>query len=168
MPPFLDPELHRLSPRLKARYGVDDGWTFAMERRARWTEIDGFGHVNHVSFLVYFEDARNCYLECVGLPPLSAETPGPVLARTTVEYTKPLRFEDSFLVTARTRRIGNTSLVMEYAVWREGCVARGEAVCVLMVNATGTKTPIPQEVRAGIAAFEGRSFDRPEKREGGG
>lgn len=139
-----------LTDSARQRYGVEPDWHFAMERRVRWNEVDGFGHVNNAAYMLYFEDARNTYLECAGLAPLHTDKPGPVLARSQEDYIKALRFEDVILVTARTARIGRTSLVMQYGVWCEGAVARGEAVCVLMVNATGEKTPIPEGVRIAI------------------
>lgn len=160
MAPYLDIDDYRLTDSLKSRYGVDDGWGFAMERRARWNEVDGLGHVNNTSYLIYFEDARNTYLECAGLPPLSATTPSPVMALSSQRYISPLVFKDHFLVTARATRIGNTSFTMEYAAWRDGLVAQCEATLVLMINATGEKTRVPDDVRARAAELEGRDLSK--------
>jgi acyl-CoA thioester hydrolase len=103
---------------------------------------------------VYFEYARNAYLEGCGLPALSATTPGPVLVESRQEYIKPLAYGDAILVTARTVSLGNSSLRQEYAVWRDGLVARGSVTAVLMINATGEKVAVPRELRAAIAALE--------------
>jgi acyl-CoA thioesterase FadM len=43
---------------------------------------------------------------------------------------------------------------MEYAVWRDGLCALGRAVLILVVNATGEKTPLPDELRERILARE--------------
>lgn len=143
----------------QSAFGIDDGWYFVMVRRARWQEVDGFGHVNNLAYLGYYEDARNNYLECVGLPPLNANEPGPVIATTTETYVKPLVFEDEFAVTARTVRLGRTSLTMEYAVWKDGLCATGQAVCVLMINSTGAKVAVPGDVRARIKDLERATLD---------
>jgi acyl-CoA thioesterase FadM len=100
----------------------------------------------------WFEEARNRYLEAVGLAPLSPDTAGPVIAETGIRYHRPLAYADEILVTARTVRLGHTSFDMEYAVWRDGLCALGRAVLILVVNATGEKTPLPPELRERILA----------------
>jgi acyl-CoA thioester hydrolase len=143
-----------LSTQARARFGVEPGWRFATCHRVRWSECDPFGHANHRAHFEWFEEARNCYLEAVGLPALSPATPGPVIAETGIRYHRPLAYGDEVLVTARTIRLGHTSFEMEYAVWRDGLCALGRAVLILVVNATGKKTPIPPELRARIGAHE--------------
>ena len=102
----------------------------------------------------WFEEARNRYLEVVGLAALSPSTPGPVIAETSIHYHRPLAYADEILVGARTTRLGRTSFDMEYAVWRDGLCALGRAVLILVVNATGKKTPLPPELRERILARE--------------
>jgi hypothetical protein len=73
-----------------ARFGVAPEWTFAIRHRVRWSECDPFGHANHRAYFEWFEEARNRYLEAVGLAPLSPNTPGPVIANTGIRYHRPL------------------------------------------------------------------------------
>src|SRR5271170_1880646 len=129
------------------RFGVEPGWSFAIRHRVRWSECDTFGHANHRAHFEGFEEARNRYLEATGLAALSMATPGPVIAETGIRYHRPLAYGDEILVSARTVRLGNTSFEMEYAVWREGLCALGRAVLILVVNATGEKTPLPSALR---------------------
>jgi acyl-CoA thioester hydrolase len=143
----------------RARFGIDPGWSFAIRHRVRWSECDPFGHANHRAYFEWFEEARNRYLEAVGLAPLSPHTPGPVIAETGIRYHRPLAYADEILVSARTVRLGRTSFEMEYAVWRDGLCALGHAVLILVVNATGEKTLLPQELRDNICARE-PSLDR--------
>jgi acyl-CoA thioester hydrolase len=143
------------------RFGVEPGWRFAIRHRVRWSECDPFGHANHRAYFEWFEEARNRYLEKTGLPALSAGTPGPVMAETSIRYHRPLAYGDEVLVTARTVRLGHTSFEMEYAVWCRGMCAQGRAVLILIVNATGEKTPLPQALRR---AMLGRDPDAREAR----
>lgn len=136
------------------RFGIEPGWSFAVPHRVRWSECDPFGHANHRAYFEWFEEARNRYLEAVGLTPLSPTTPGPVIAETSIRYYRPLAYADEILVSARTVRIGRTSFEMEYAVWRDGLCALGRAVLILMLNATAQKVPLPPELRNGILARE--------------
>jgi acyl-CoA thioester hydrolase len=143
-----------LTAEERARFGVDGEWWFAIRHRVRWSECDPFGHANHRAYFEWLEEARNLYLETLGLPPLAATNPGPVIAETAMRYHRPLAYGDEVLVTARTPRLGRTSFEMEYAVWQRGLCADGRAVLILVVNATGDKVPIPPELRAAIRARE--------------
>ena len=134
------------------QFGVEPGWSFAIRHRVRWSECDPFRHAGHRAYFEWFEEVRNRYLEAVGLAPLSPNAPGPVIAETSIRYHRPLVYADEILVTARTIRLGNTSFEMEYAVWRNGLCARGRAVLILVVNATGEKTPLPPDLRERILA----------------
>jgi acyl-CoA thioester hydrolase len=136
-----------------AGFGVELGWwSFAIRHRVRWSECDPFRHANHRAYFEWFEEARNRYLETASLPELSAGSPGPVMAETSVRYHRPLAYGDEILISARTVRIGNTSFEMEYAVWRQGLCALGRAVLILVVNATGEKTPLPSALRRAMLA----------------
>src|SRR5258708_18412885 len=50
-----------------ALYGVEPGWSFAIRHRVRWSECDPFGHANHRAYFEWFEEARNRYLEALGV-----------------------------------------------------------------------------------------------------
>jgi acyl-CoA thioester hydrolase len=136
------------------RFGVPSPWWFAIRHRIRWSECDPFRHANHRAYLEWFEEARNRYLERMGLPPLSADTPGPVIAEARICYHRPLTYAEEILVAARTVRLGRTSFEMEYAVWKEGLAAEGTAVLILVINATGEKAPLPPGLRANILGCE--------------
>jgi acyl-CoA thioester hydrolase len=143
-----------------AGFGVAPGWWFACRHRVRWSECDPFGHANHRAYFEWFEEARNRYLEAVGLGLLAADRPGPVVAETAIRYRRPLAYGEEVLVSARTCRLGRTSIAMEYAVWCDGLVAEGEAALVLVVAATGAKTPLPPPLRARIRACEDEAGNR--------
>ena len=135
-----------------AKFGVEPGWSFAIAHRVRWSECDPFRHAGHRAYFEWFEEARNRYLEAAGLARLSPDTPGPVIAETSIRYDRPLVYADEILITARTVRLGRTSFEMEYAVWRDGLCALGRAVLILVINATGEKAPLPPDLRERILA----------------
>lgn len=151
-----------------ARFGVEGDWSFAIPHRVRWSECDPFRHANHRAYFEWFEEARNRYLESAGLPALSPASPGPVMAETGIRYLRPLAYGDEALVTARTVRLGRTSFAMEYAVWRHGLCAEGRAVLILVVNATGEKTPLPPDLRRAILARDPGAVETGQSRKGAG
>ena len=149
-----------------ARYGVEPGWSFAIRHRVRWSECDPFGHANHRAYFEWFEEARNRYLEAVGLAALSPNLPGPVIAETNIRYHRPLAYADEILVSARTIRLGRTSFEMEYAVWRDGLCALGRAALILVVNATGEKAPLSRELRESILARDACAREAASEKKG--
>ena len=154
--------MSELDEATRREFGVQGRWWFGVRHRVRWSEVDPFGHANHAAYLEWCEEARNRYLEAVGIPRLSATTPGPVLIRLEVDYRAPLRFGQEVLVTARTESFRRTSLRTEYAVWGAGLAASCTAVFVLMISATGERVAIPEAVRAVLVARDGaRAADAP-------
>jgi YbgC/YbaW family acyl-CoA thioester hydrolase len=153
-----------IDPAVRAQFEVEPGWNFAIRHRVRWSECDPFGHANHRAYFEWFEEVRNRYLETVGLAPLTATRPGPVMAETGIRYLRPLAYADDILVTARTVRLGHTSFDMEYAAWRSGLCAVGRAALILMVNATGAKAPLDAALREAILARDPDAIGSGRKR----
>lgn len=139
----------------RAGFGIDPGWAFGESRLVEWRDVDAFRHANHTSFLLWFETARNLYLEAAGLPRHSVDAPGPVMMSLETRYLLPLAYHDPVFVTARVKSMRRTSFVMEYATWGpSGCACTCTAVLVLMINATGEKVAIPAPVRNAIRALD--------------
>lgn len=150
----------KAEPDLVKQFKVEPGWRFALARRALFAELDALSHLNHTSFLRYFEDARLGYLRRHGLSKPAPDKLAAVLVRLEADYLAPVFFDERVLVTARVVKLGNTSLVLEYGAWTEehGCACRSTSVLVLSVATTGQKQRIPDDMRRAIADFEGRTF----------
>jgi acyl-CoA thioester hydrolase len=131
----------------RAAHGVDGDWPWALGQDVRWCDCDLFGHANHTAYLAWFEDLRSVFLEADGLPRLTMDTPGPVIAQLDIRYVAPLAYRDRVLVTGRTVEVRRTSFTMDYAVWRDRLVARSRQVIVLMVNRTGERVALPPALR---------------------
>lgn len=121
--------------------------------------MDAFQHVNNTVFLRWFESARIAYFEKVGMPTGAGTTePGPILARATVDFLKPVTFPDRVTARARISKVGNTSFTMLYQVYSEklaAVVGQGEGVVVMFDYAKQTKVPVSEALRARIAKLEG-------------
>src|SRR5271170_2237516 len=115
--------------------------------------MDAFGHVNNAVYFRWFESARIAYFERIGLNErMKRERVGPILARTSCDYEKPLAFPDTIRASASIVKLGTTSLVMEYRVTSalHGDAARGEGVVVLVDYEKGAKVPLDEALRARI------------------
>ena len=83
-----------------------------------------------------------------GAQPLSrGGRPAAALGR----YTEA-RHRRNICVAVRALRLGRTSFKMEYA--RDGLVASGRASLILIVNASGEKTPLGRELSTAIRTLD--------------
>ena len=118
----------------------------------RWRDLDVYGHVNHVVFLTYLEEARDEWLGlALGDP---ARVWSYVVARIEIDYRRELRLEDDIVLARCTLgRIGTSSVgTRELLATRAGeVVAEAQAVLVARDEGTGRSRPLLDEERA---AFE--------------
>jgi acyl-CoA thioester hydrolase len=125
----------------------------------QWGEQDMFGHVNNTVFFRWFESARIAYLDRIGLSRLMAgENLGPILASITCNYRRQLTFPDTVEIGSRITRIGRTSMTMVHALHsraQAALVADGESTIVAFDYQAQRPVPVPEEIRAAIAAIEG-------------
>jgi len=72
----------------------------------RWRDTDALGHVNHVVFLTYLEEARDAfYAQVLGADPIY------VVVRLEVDLRAEVRHEDrQVIVQVAVERLGTTSL----------------------------------------------------------
>ncbi|HET6417058.1 MAG TPA: thioesterase family protein [Polyangiales bacterium] len=131
-----------------------DGYPVELEIPVAWGDLDAFGHVNNTVYFRWFESARMAFFERIGIGPNRPEKVGPIMATTSCDYLVPVEYPATVIVGARVQRIGNTSFVMENEATLEGTpVARGTTVIVLIDYRTGEKVPVPDDMRAAIAAL---------------
>ena len=134
-----------------------DGFSFCKKFPIHWGDMDSLGHVNHTKYLVWFETIRCLFFTEIGL--VSEGTPeiGPILANANINYRAPLHFPDTVDIGLRVSRMGNTSFVLEYVLYRESdpntLICDATTVVVLVNYQKNKKTPIPEEMRKRIAAF---------------
>jgi acyl-CoA thioester hydrolase len=74
----------------------------------RWRDMDAYGHVNHVVYLTYLEEARDATFAHI-----LRETPdvgGYVVARVAIDYRRELRLADGpVVVSCAVTTIGGAS-----------------------------------------------------------
>jgi acyl-CoA thioester hydrolase len=122
------------------------------EIEIRWRDLDVYGHVNHVVFLTYLEEARDEWLGRVLENP--ALVWGYVIARVEIDYRRELTLEDDVVVArCSLERLGTKSVTTsESIVTRSGEIsAEAKAVLVARDAETGQSRVISDDERA---AFE--------------
>jgi acyl-CoA thioester hydrolase len=132
--------------------------------RVGFSDTDAQGIVYYGRYLPYFDLARVEYLRHLGLlnPDLG---PRQFVARASmVEYHAPARFDDLLEVFVRVRRLGRSSMSWSLAVHRDRddtLMCTSEQTLVLVELEARRPTPIPEEFRRIVRAFEGANLEEP-------
>lgn len=134
------------------------GYPVSVTIPVAWGEMDAFQHVNNVVYARWLETARMLYFERVGLVRrVREEGVGPILARTVIDYRRPVTYPDSVRVDATVSHIGGSSFTMAFRVRSEtqdAEVATGEQVIVNYDYRAARTAPVDDALRAAIAALE--------------
>ncbi len=135
------------------------GFPRAYAIEVRWRDLDAMGHVNNAVFFTYLEEARvrwvrDFFAACPDLP-----RPGFIVASARLDYERPVLLHDTVEVRMRVLWLGTSSFAIGYEVFsraQSAVVARAETVQCTYDYGAQRPVPIPPEMRAAIARFEGR------------
>jgi acyl-CoA thioester hydrolase len=125
---------------------------FVYEESIRWSDVDLMGVLNNALHFTFFEQARLGYFRSLGL--MQADRFPFVLGSTAARFTKPGRVGMRLQVAARVVRLGRKSLDMEFSVACGGETLSTGAATLVWVDTALHSVPIPDSVRAAIAARE--------------
>jgi acyl-CoA thioester hydrolase len=130
-----------------AAYGAEGTWALLREHEIRWSECDLLRSCqpHRLSDAVRGPEGRLLAGDQRHRPLVGATGAGDGAARGSLRQAG--RFHDRVLLTARTVSLRRTSFTHEYALWKNGLACSARAVCVVVVNDTGVRVPIPAEVR---------------------
>ncbi len=136
-------------------FGVDGSWRFGIEVECCYGDLDPNQHVNNVRYLQWCEDAREAYFRAL-LGKWTLHSPYSIILKALdFTFEQSLTIGDRCLVTARTAELKNTSFIQQYAIWKNGLVGSGKAVCILFDRESNEKMQIPSGFRSGIVELEG-------------
>jgi acyl-CoA thioester hydrolase len=126
--------------------------------RVWFSDTDAQGVVYYGRYMPYFDHARLEYHRHLGLRGFGLGDREFVMRAIQVEYEAPARFDDLLEVFIRTARVGRTSVAAECAVYRvadDALMCTATLTLVLIDVASRRPTPIPDEYRTTVEAFEG-------------
>lgn len=137
---------------------------FNHKLRVRFAETDLQGIVFNGNYLTYYDVAWTEYFRAIGilwkdLVEMGADT---VLARTTMQFKSPARFDEILEVAVRVSKIGNTSLTFDFEIYPEGedrLVNAASSLYVCIDPKTLRPVRVPDRLRSLISEFEGKDFD---------
>lgn len=127
------------------------GFEFAARIRVRYSEIDGQKVVFNSRYLEYADVALSEYWRWLRLPEL-ADWAGMEfhVARATVDFKAPFRYDDEIDAWVRTERIGSSSVTSRVELCHSGTGALHTVIELVYVNVdleAGISAPVPLAVR---------------------
>ncbi|HXG92084.1 MAG TPA: thioesterase family protein [Blastocatellia bacterium] len=136
---------------------------FNHKLRVRFAETDLQGIVFNANYLTYYDVAWTEYFRAVGfewkdLVEMDADT---VLARITMEFKSPARFDEILEVHTRVSKIGNTSLTFDFEIYPEGedrLINSATSLYVCIDPKSLRPVRVPDVLRRRIGEFEGKDF----------
>ena len=129
--------------------------TFTHSVEVRYLEVDQQGVVFNMWYLAYLDDAMTAYLLAGGLPYVERIEAGydVQLVHTELDWVGSLGWGDRAEIDVATSRLGTTSFTLDFAVRAGGRnVATAQTVYVVVGTDGSGKRPIPDRLRAAIAA----------------
>lgn len=131
--------------------------------RVRFADTDMQGIVFNGNYLTYYDVAWTEYFRALGLTwqdliGLGADT---VLARTTMEFKAPARFDQILEIHTRVSKIGHTSLTFEFEIYAQGdarVIGTASSLYVCIDPQTLKPVRVPDALRSRISEFEGKAF----------
>jgi acyl-CoA thioester hydrolase len=105
----------------------------------RWRDTDALGHVNHVVFLTYLEEARDAFYAQI----LRAE-PIYVVVRLEIDLRAEVRHEDrQVIVDIAVEQLGTTSLTTRESIRTSAGQVVAEARVITVRWDQETRRPVP-------------------------
>lgn len=111
---------------------------FQWPARVYWEDTDAGGVVYHANYLKFFERSRSEWLRSLGIEQKSLrDTTGGVFVVTDAElrYHRPACLDDELIVTARTVKAGQATLVIAHQALRKPAQA-GSGPAALLCEGT--------------------------------
>lgn len=125
----------------------------------RFKDIDKLGHVNNANHLTYFEMARVDYFDAIFKSKINWNGLSMILAKTEINYKKPILLDDNLLCYTKISKIGNKSFDVEHLLVIKNnekieLCATGKTVVVCYNYVTEETVQMPKEWADVICGFE--------------
>ena len=132
-------------------------YSFIIQGRVEWADMDAFQHVNNTIYFRYFERLRVAFFERVGMAAHRRENGvGPILHSTRCRFRAPLTYPDAIDIGTFISDVQADRFLMQYGLYSErlaALAAEGDGMVVYYDYAKVEKVVMPEQVRARLAEF---------------
>lgn len=115
----------------------------------RFGETDALGHVNNVSYFIYFEQARVEFFKSLGYR-VGKEGYHFVLVSTSCDYIKQAFFDQDLIVETSVLKVGNKSFQLQHQLFDQHSkelITKGVSVIVILDAAGKKSIPLESELK---------------------
>ena len=130
-----------------------EGFPFVHSETVRFSDLDGFGHVNNAVFSMYLEAARLAWFGRYAGEPMPLRDV--ILARTEIDFRSQVVFGETVAIGVRPSRVGTKSFEFEFEL-RAGdrLVAEAKSVLVGYDYDSGRSVEVPERWRLRLQATQ--------------
>jgi acyl-CoA thioester hydrolase len=120
--------------------------------RVALSDTDAMGVVHYKNVFRFFEVAETELMRKIGFPYSKRWTAGFPRVQATVTFKKGLHYDDLIDVRVRPSKVGKSSVVFEFTIFKDGELSvEGSVTCVAVGN-DRSPLPLPSEVREALMA----------------
>lgn len=132
---------------------------FSSKIDIRFRDLDGLGHVNNVVYLSYVEQARIRYFDDILGDRQDWDEWGVLLARTEINYIRPLFLKQDAKCYLECVAIGNKSMEFNFKIFitengEELEIASGVNILVCFNHKTNQSIEVPVSWKTAIENYE--------------
>ena len=131
-------------------------YSFLFPIQTRWADNDMYGHVNNVTYYSYFDTAANALLiQKAGFDIRTSKIIG-LVVDSACSFLQELSYPEIIEVGVAIKKIGNTSLTYDLAIFKQGndqASAQGHFVHVFVDRQTRKSTSISSEMRDALQRY---------------
>jgi acyl-CoA thioester hydrolase len=135
---------------------ADGRWPLQLDVEIRTFDIDVAGHVSNIVYVQWLEVARTALLDAVDLPVARILEEGfaPIVARTEIEYRRPLVLGDPVRISLAITKMRSLSAFLAFEITSDGQVAATARQLGLFVSTeTGRPRRLTGELRDRFAPY---------------
>jgi len=119
----------------------------------RWHDNDVYGHVNNVTYYSYIDTVANHLLIHQGGLDIHKSDVIGVVVGSSCDYFSSVAYPDELQGGLRMKKVGNSSVTYEVAIFKDGCeqaAAAGSFTHVFVSREDRRPTPIPDAIRQAL------------------
>ena len=141
-----------MKPNIRSRHH----YSFIFQIQTRWADNDMYGHVNNVTYYSYFDTAANALLiQKAGFDVRQSPNIG-LVVESHCQFMQELSYPEIIEVGVAIRKLGNSSLCYDLAIFKQGqeaASAQGYITHVFVDRVTRKSTTISIEMRDALTSF---------------
>ena len=142
---------------------ANETFTVVHEIVPRFRDTDAMGHINNAVYITYLEVGRQAYWARFEGRDDYRRVPF-ILAGVTCDFRSEANVDEVLQIALRCEWIGTKSFSFRYQIREKGSrrlVIEASTVQVCYDYAAKRSFPVPDDLRARLETFEGRSLARP-------